>query len=81
MLNKIIFCKSVIGFVMTISTVYLLKDIYKHEFLNGACARAMTQIHDRRYSEYLRNEGRNDIWAYGIAFFKKRCKVVAEKLK
>lgn len=34
MLNKIIFCKSVIGFVMTISTVYLLKDIYKHEFLN-----------------------------------------------
>ena len=23
----------------------------------------------------------NDIWAYGIAFFKKRCKVVAEKLK
>ena len=30
---------------------------------------------------YLRNEGRNDIWAYGIAFFKKRCKVVAEKLK
>ena len=62
---------------------YLLKDIYKHEFLklDGACARAMTQIHDRRYSEYLRNEGRNDIWAYGIAFFKKRCKVVAEKLK
>mgnify|MGYP000623040285 CR=1 FL=1 len=49
--------------------------------LDGACARAMTQIHDRRYSEYLRNEGRNDIWAYGIAFFKKRCKVVAEKLK
>ena len=36
---------------------------------------------DRRYSEYLRNEGRNDIWAYGIAFFKKLCKVVAEKLK
>ncbi len=33
------------------------------------------------YSEYLRNEGRNDIWVYGIAFFKKRCKVVAEKLK
>lgn len=40
----------------------------------------MSQIHDRRYDQYLRNEGRNDIWAYGIAFFKKRCKVVAEKL-
>lgn len=41
----------------------------------------MTQIHDRRYSEYLRNEDRNDIWAYGIAFFKKRGKVVAEKIE
>ena len=40
----------------------------------------MSQIHDCRYDQYLRNEGRNDIWAYGIAFFKKRCKVVAEKL-
>ena len=58
-----------------------LKSVDRLSELDGACARAMTQIHDRRYSEYLRNEGRNDIWAYGIAFFKKRCKVVAEKLK
>ena len=49
--------------------------------LDKACERAMTQIHDRRYDEYLRNEGRNDILAYGIAFYKKRCRVVAEKLK
>lgn len=57
-----------------------LKSVGSISELNGACERAMTQIHDRRYDEYLRNEGRNDIWAYGIAFFKKRCKVVAEKL-
>ena len=57
-----------------------LKSVDRLSELDGACERAMTQIHDRRYDEYLRNEGRNDIWAYGIAFFKKRCKVVAEKL-
>ncbi len=48
--------------------------------LDKACERAMTQIQDRRYDEYLRNEGRSDIWAYGISFYKKRCRVVAEKL-
>ncbi len=48
--------------------------------LTSACEKAMTQIRDRRYDEYLRNEGRNDIWAYGIAFYKKRCRVVVEKL-
>lgn len=49
--------------------------------LDRACKRAMVQIHDRRYDESLLNEGRNDIWAYGIAFYKKRCRVVAEKLE
>ncbi len=48
--------------------------------LDRACERAMAQIRDRRYEEYLRNEGRNDIWAYGMAFYKKRCRVVAEKM-
>ena len=57
-----------------------LKSADRITDLDGACQRAMTQIHDRGYADYLRNEGRNDIWAYGIAFFKKRCKVVAEKL-
>lgn len=41
----------------------------------------MAQIHDRQYDAYLRNEGRNDILAYGIAFYKERCKVVVEKMK
>ena len=47
--------------------------------LDRACERAMAQIRDRRYEEYLQNEGRDDIWAYGMAFYKKRCRVVAEK--
>lgn len=48
--------------------------------LEGACEKAMAQIYDRRYDKYLREEGRNDIWAYGIAFYKKRCKVIVEKM-
>lgn len=49
--------------------------------LDGACQRALAQIHDRGYGDYLLNEGREDILAYGMAFWKKRCKVVCEKLK
>ena len=48
--------------------------------LEAKSKEALAQIHARRYDKYLRSEGRNDIWAYGIAFYKKRCKVVAEKL-
>lgn len=58
-----------------------LKSVSKITQLDGACAKAMAQIYDRRYDEYLRNEGRNEILAYGIAFYKKRCKVVVEQLK
>ena len=48
--------------------------------LEKACQRAMNQIRERRYDERLRNEDRNDILAYGIAFCKKRCKVVVKRL-
>ena len=48
--------------------------------LDEACAKAMEQIKARRYGERLRNEGREDILAYGIAFNKKRCKAVCERL-
>lgn len=48
--------------------------------LDEGCKKAMTQIKDRRYDERLRNDGRDHILAYGIAFCKKRCKVVCEKL-
>ena len=48
--------------------------------LDTACEVAMTQIKDKRYDEALRDEGRYDILAYGIAFCRKRCRVVGEKL-
>lgn len=48
--------------------------------LESACERALAQIWDRRYAEYLKGEGRNEILVCGIAFCKKRCRVVVEKL-
>ncbi len=47
--------------------------------LDTACEAAMAQIKDKRYDEALRNEDRCDILAYGIAFCRKRCRVVGEK--
>ena len=48
--------------------------------LDAACEAAMAKIKDKRYDETLRDEGRCDILAYGIAFCRKRCRVVGEKL-
>ena len=48
--------------------------------LDAACEAAITQIKDKRYDETLRDEGRCDILAYGIAFCRKRCRVIGEKL-
>lgn len=49
--------------------------------LDAACEAAMAQIKDKHYDETLRDEGRCDILAYGIAFCRKRCKVAGERLK
>ena len=49
--------------------------------LDAACEAAMAQIKDKRYDEALRDEGRCDILAYGIAFCRKRCRVVGESLE
>ena len=55
---------------------------YAKEFkgLDAACDVAMAQIKQKRYDETLRDEGRCDILAYGIASCRKRCKVAGEKL-
>ena len=57
-----------------------LKYARTFDELDQACARAIQQIKDRRYDEDLRADGRREILAYGIAFCKKRCRVVVEWL-
>ena len=55
-----------------------LKYVKDFSAMEQACQRALAQIRDRRYQEFLLNDGRSDITLYGIAFCRKRCRVVAE---
>ena len=48
--------------------------------MEKSCAKALAQIRERRYAEFLHNNGREKILLYGMSFCKKRCKVVVEKL-
>ena len=48
--------------------------------MEKSCAKALAQIRAKRYAEYLHNNGREKVLLYGIAFCKKKCRVVAEKL-
>lgn len=46
--------------------------------LEAGCRRALKQIEKNQYEEQLRDEGMEKIWKYGIACYKKRCKVLLE---
>ena len=45
--------------------------------LEEACKEAVEQINKRNYEESLRNDGMTTIYKYGIACYKKRCKVIS----
>lgn len=45
---------------------------------DAACDEAMKQIKDRNYEEVLIDDGMKLIYRYGIACYKKRCKVISE---
>lgn len=51
--------------------------------LDAACKKALKQIEQKRYGEELEEDGILHILKYGIAFYKKRCRVVfaTEKLE
>ncbi|MCD7761594.1 MAG: ATP-binding protein [Lachnospiraceae bacterium] len=49
--------------------------------LTAGCKEAMAQIEKMDYTRELRRQGYRTIYKYGIACFKKKCKVVCEKEK
>lgn len=57
-----------------------LKYTKNFDDMKMTCQKAIDQIRDRRYQEYLLNDDRKNIRLYGIAFCKKRCCVISEKL-
>ncbi len=46
---------------------------------DAGCREALKQIDDRNYEEALLDEGMRTIYKYGIACYKKRCKVISEQ--
>ena len=59
-----------------IGIIIELKYAEKAAFDEG-CRVALRQIHDRNYEEALLDDGMKTIYRYGIACYKKRCKVVS----
>ena len=57
-----------------------LKYTKDFDDMKMTCQKAIDQIRDRRYQEYLLNDDRKDIRLYGITFCKKRCCAISEKL-
>ena len=54
----------------------ILEIKYAHDGdLDAACETALKQIEDLHYDQELQDEGIDDILKYGIAFYKKRCRV------
>ena len=45
---------------------------------DSACREALEQIHDNHYEEALADDGMTTIYRYGIACYKKRCRVVSD---
>lgn len=59
-----------------IGIVIELKYAEKAAFDEG-CKEALQQIHSRNYEEVLIDDGMKTIYRYGIACYKKRCKVIS----
>ena len=47
--------------------------------LDQNCRDALEQINTRQYTQALRNDGYQKILKYGIAFYRKKCRVMVER--
>ena len=43
---------------------------------DAACNEALKQISEKKYTDYLQQEGMETIYSYAVACYKKSCKVV-----
>ena len=53
----------------------------ENDALEKACADAMKQIEQKKYISYLQENGIEQIYAYGIACYRKHCMVVCQKIR
>lgn len=47
--------------------------------LEASCDEALNQISEKHYDDWLPDEGYSEVINYGVAFFKKQCKVKARR--
>ena len=52
-----------------------LKVSETHKGMENACDTAMQQIEEKKYDSSLPEEGYTDVLLYGIAFFRKQCRI------
>ena len=61
----------------------IIAYVDKVEMLNGeldaACRRALRQIEERRYAAQLREDGMRKILKYGVACWRKKCRIMLEE--
>ena len=52
----------------------------ENDMLEADCQKAIRQITDLHYTSKLQSDGMKTLWGYGIACFKKHCKVICKQL-
>jgi len=62
-------------YAMDKAIIFELKVAKKFNALPALCDEALKQIEDNDYAAYWNEEGYTDITKYGIAFYRKRCKI------
>ncbi len=65
---------------LTLGIVIELKYVKEKADMEEACHKAINQIKEKRYTQYLLNKDITNILIYGITFCKKKCKLKVEKL-
>ncbi len=65
---------------LTLGIVIEIKYVKEKADMDISCQKALNQIKEKRYTQYLLNKEIPNILIYGITFCKKRCKIIVEKL-
>lgn len=65
--------------VRTAPLIFELKVSETFKGMDEACDRALKQIEEKRYDGWLPEEGYTKVYHYGIAFFKKQCRIKVRK--
>lgn len=62
-------------------TAFVMEVKYaENDALDAGCAKAMKQIEDMRYAQEMAELGFQTVYAYGIACYKKHCKIVCKTI-